>query len=66
MTGGFRAPKDQTNIRILQTVISGIPLILGLGTKMSDPYVYVVFWAPSCRKFQIGDLKGQLPPILLL
>ena len=26
-------------------MISGIPLILGLGTRMSDPYVYVVFWA---------------------
>ena len=30
----YRAPKDHTNIRILQTVISGIPLKLGLGTRM--------------------------------
>ena len=40
------APQDHINIRILQTMISAIPLILGLETKMSDPYVYVVFWAP--------------------
>ena len=40
-----RGPKDHINIRILRTMISGI--ILGLLTRMSDPYVYVVFWAPS-------------------
>ena len=30
-------------------MISSIPLILDLGTKMSDPHVevYVVFWAPT-------------------
>ena len=33
-------------IGILQTMISGIPLTLGLGTKMSDLFVYVAFWAP--------------------
>ena len=38
---------DQMNIKILQTMISGISLILGLGIGMSDPYVYVVFWAPT-------------------
>ena len=27
-------------------MMSGIPLLLGLRTRMSDPYVYVVFWAP--------------------
>ena len=32
-----------TNIRIIQTMISCIPLTLGLGTRMSDPYVDVVF-----------------------
>ena len=32
-------------IRILQDVISGIPLILALGTRMRDPYVYVVFFS---------------------
>ena len=30
-------------------MISGIPLVLGLGTRMSDPYVYVVFSAPSIK-----------------
>ena len=47
----FRGPKDHINIRTLQTLISGIPLILGLGTRVSDPYVYVVSWAPifDCR-----------------
>ena len=29
-----RAPKDRRNIRILQTMVSGIPLILGLRTRM--------------------------------
>ena len=36
----------QINIRILQTMISGIPLTLGLGTRMSAPSVYVVSWGP--------------------
>ena len=27
-------------------MISYIPLILGLGNRLFDPYVYVVFWAP--------------------
>ena len=44
-------PKDHINIRIPQTMVSGIPLIMGLimglGTRMLDAYVYVVFWAPS-------------------
>ena len=30
-------------------MISGIPLVLGLGTRMSDTYVYVVFGAPAIR-----------------
>ena len=34
--------KDHVNVRILQTMISGIPLMLSLPTKMSDPHVYVV------------------------
>ena len=38
-----RAPKDHINIRILLTTVSGIPLVLGLGTRMSKPYVYVDF-----------------------
>ena len=27
-------------------MISGIPLILGLGNRTLHPYVYVVFWGP--------------------
>ena len=30
----FRAPKTHINKRILQTIASGIPLILDLGTRM--------------------------------
>ena len=37
-----RGPTDHINTRILQTMVSGIPLLLGLGTRISDPYVYVV------------------------
>ena len=37
------SPKDHINIMILQTMISGIPLILDLGTRTWDLYVYVVF-----------------------
>ena len=45
-------------MRILQTMISGISLILGLGIRMSDPYVCVLSWAllgtrnPSSRPQQ--------------
>ena len=48
------------NIRILQSMISGIPLILGLGARMSDPCVYVVFWAPkhTCRLIRYPSLKA--------
>ena len=45
-TSIIRDPKDHINIRILQNRISGIPLILSLRTRMSDPCVHVVFWAP--------------------
>ena len=41
----IRGPKDHINIRILQTMISGIPLMLGLGTRMSDAHVFAVCWA---------------------
>ena len=34
---GFRGPEDRTNIRILQTMSAGIPLALGLGSRMLDP-----------------------------
>ena len=51
----IRAPKHKVNVRILQTMISGIPIILGLGTITSDPHVDVVFWVPgegTPRQFQ--------------
>ena len=31
-------PTDHLNIRILPTMVSGIPLLLVLGTRMRDPY----------------------------
>ena len=44
---GFKkGPKDPINLRILQTAVSGIPPLFDLGTRMLDPYVYVVFEAP--------------------
>ena len=30
----FRASKDHMDIRILQTIISGMPVILGFGTRV--------------------------------
>ena len=33
-------PKDHMNS---ERMVGGIPLVLGLGTRMWDPYVYVVF-----------------------
>ena len=54
-----RGPEGDTNIRILQTMISGIPPVLGIGTRMSDPYVDVVLGSPLiCR-----PLKGGAPGI---
>ena len=35
------------DIRILETTICGIPLVLGLRTSMYDPCVHAVFWAPT-------------------
>ena len=43
-TAGVRGPKDRIDMRILQTMMFGIPLILGLGTRISNPCVS--FWAP--------------------
>ena len=40
------APGDHIKMRILKPTISGIPLLLGRGTSMSDPYDYVVFFGP--------------------
>ena len=46
-------------------MISGIPLIWDLGTSMSNPCVYVVFWTPVkglTIDYQNHDL-GRLPII---
>ena len=39
-----RGPKGRANIRILQTMANKIPVVLGLRTRLSDPFVYAVFW----------------------
>ena len=44
------------NIRILRNSISGMPFVLGLGTRMSDPYVYVVLKAPKIMGSKYGPL----------
>ena len=41
----FRDPKDHINIRILQTMDYEIPQDLGVGTRMQDPDVHMVFRA---------------------
>ena len=41
-----RGPNHRINIKILQTMVSGIPLALGLRTRMQDPSVSVVFGVP--------------------
>ena len=37
------------NTRILQGMISGIPLLLGLGNRMSDPYVCIMVLSALTR-----------------
>ena len=43
MLGCHRGLQDHRSIRILEIVVSGIPFVLGLTTRMQDPDVYVVF-----------------------
>ena len=53
------------NIRILETMVSGWHFFLGLGTKMYDPHVYVVFGVPARRSpanllwFWVGSKSGD-------
>ena len=57
----FRGRKDHINTRILETMISGIPVIVGLGTRLSDPYVCVGFWAPRIGNPERGiTLAGSI------
>ena len=42
-----RAPRNHINTKDIEKIdISGIHLVLGIGTKVRDPSVSVVFWAP--------------------
>ena len=45
--------KDPTNH------VSGVLLILDLGSRMLDPHGYGVFWAPSKESY-LGALEGIL------
>ena len=47
-----QGPKDRISIsiRILHTMVSGIPPILGLRIRRLEPCVYVAFWAPKARR----------------
>ena len=66
-----RAPKGDISIRIVENMNSGIPLILGPGTRMSDPYVYVVFWPPSqdlpilCFHIPSNSYSTRIPQVNL-
>ena len=52
-------------VRILQTRISGIPLMLGLGTRMRDPCVSVLFWAlPRAEALGVGGGPVNLKSLL--
>ena len=55
-----RGPKDHINTRSLQTMISGIPLMLGLGTGISNPHVYAVFGA--CRAAELSLFQPGVKP----
>ena len=42
-------------------MVSGIPHLVGLGTRMWDPCFYVVFWAPiyGPRAWALPFLEGS-------
>ena len=66
-----RAPRDHRNMRILQAMVAGIPLILSLGTRISDPYGYVEFGAPRHECIHGGCQKyppwfGQAGTVVIL
>ena len=42
--GVLSGPQEATRTQGSTKDDSGIPLLLGPGTRMSDPYVCVVFW----------------------
>ena len=45
--GKNRGSNDHTNMRILQRIVSGIPLVLSLATRMQKPHAFVVFGSPN-------------------
>ena len=52
-----RQPEPESNLRthrILHNVDSGIPIILGLGTRMSDPYVYAVLGVLNTQRLHVA------------
>ena len=44
--GSIRAPRDHINMSMLQSTVSGIPLIVDLCTRMSDPFSFMWFAGP--------------------
>ena len=44
---GDRGPRHYINIMILQSGSSGIPLLMGVRTRIQDPYVYLLGWEPK-------------------
>ena len=61
-----RGPNDHINIRIVQTMISGIPFILCFRSRIQDPYVYVVCWPLSDHMSarQFGSRAAPKPAML--
>ena len=45
-----RGPNGDINTRLVQGIISGIPLWLGLTTRLKKNSVSLVCWAPTCPK----------------
>ena len=59
----YKKAQKHINRRILHNNISGIPLVLGLRTRNSDPHVYVVFWAPiqASSNPSMPEFENRLP-----
>ena len=54
----YRAPKDHINMRILQTMISGIPLILGLWNQNMRSLCSFRVLGPKIRKFDVEIIRN--------
>ena len=52
-------PKNHVNTRISHTLVSGIPLILGLRTRTLDPHAHVVSWDPNQTTHSQYGLRVQ-------